>query len=275
MARRPRRQSRAAARSQAESRGGIIKIAVVVCLVAAGAFTFMKVSASQRALDDQTLCPAQPTSITVLLVDVTDPMNVPQRQDFRNQLAALRNEIPRYGQLIVAQVDATSEELITPVIVKCNPGTGADVSETTGNPQAVQKLYDEEYVAPLDAAFARLSQASGASESPILESVQSIALTELLAPDAKSKTRKIVLVSDLLQNTNDVSFYRQLPSPGAFTTSPAFRRTRTDLRNVEVELWMLERGDAATTQPRALIDLWDSIITEQGGTVSRAYNVSG
>lgn len=239
------------------------------------AFIWFQVSASNRDLNATTLCPAEPESITVLIVDVTDPMNMPQRQDFQNQLASLRNSIPRYGQLIVAKVDATGDKLISPVIVRCNPGTAADVNDRTGNPRAVQRRHDEEFVAPLDAAFASISEASGADQSPILESVQSVALTELLTPAAADKPRKIVLVSDLLQNTNDISFYGALPDPTSFTASPAFRRVRTDLRNVKVELWMLERGDAATTQPRALVDLWDHIIAKQGGTVSRVYSVSG
>lgn len=233
------------------------------------------VSKSQKSLDGETLCPSKPESITVLLVDVTDPMNVPQRQDFQNQLAELRNSIPRYGQLIVAKVDATSQNLIRPVIVRCNPGTAQDVDEATGNPRAVQKLYDEQFVAPLDQAFVGLAQASGSKESPIFESVQSLALTHLLTPNAKTTRRKIVLASDLLQNTDAVSFYGGLPNPDQFLNSNAFRHVRTNLTDVQVELWMLERGDAAMTQPRALIDLWDAVIAKQGGTVTRAYSVSG
>lgn len=276
MAKRPsRKPSRADARRQAETRNGLMKIAGGFAVVALVAVIWFQVSSSRRDLNPDTLCPAEPESITVLIVDVTDPMNMPQRQDFQNQLAALRNSIPRYGQLIVAKVDATGDKLISPVIVKCNPGTAADENESTGDPKAVQRKHDTEFVAPLDAAFSSISQASGADQSPILESVQSVALTELLTPTAADKPRKIVLVSDLLQNTSDISFYGDLPDAGSFTTSAPFRRVRTDLRNVDVELWMLERGDAATTQPRALVDLWDQIIAKQGGTVSRAYNVSG
>lgn len=276
MARRPSRERSAAGRrAQKEQRTGILKIVGVLAVVAGVAFAYMKVAGANRELDGETLCPPDPVSITVLLVDVTDPMNVPQRQDFQNQLVSLRNSIPRYGQLIVANVDATSESLLAPVIVRCNPGTAADVNDTTGDPQATQRRYDQQFVRPLDAAFAEIAQASGASQSPILESVQSVALTELVTPAAANLPRKLVLVSDLLQNTPGANFYSSLPDPDDFIRSQAFRRTRTDLSGVEVELWMLERGDAATTQPRTLIDLWDRIIGEQGGTVERAYAVSG
>ena len=221
------------------------------------------------------MCPADPTSVTILLVDVTDPMNVAQRQDFMNQLARLKNSIPRYGKLIVTKVDATSDTLLAPVIVRCNPGTAADVNDATGDPAAVQKQWSEGFDRPLQQAFDRIAGASGADHSPILESVQSVALTEFQKPAVEGKPRRLIVASDLLQNTADISFYKTLPEPAAFIGSPAFRKARTDLRGVEVELWMLERSDAASTQPRSLADLWDRLITAQGGILKRIYNVSG
>lgn len=253
---------------------GRIQIAVVALLVLVGGGIFYAVAKGNKALDDN-LCPATPTSVTVLLVDVTDPLTVAQRQDFQNQLIRLRNAVPRFGKLVVAKVDSASDDLLKPVIVRCNPGTAQDVSELTGNPGGLQEQHEKGFVEPLDRAFAGLASASGAEASPIFESVQSVALTELLTPSATELPRKLVLVSDLLQNTGGMSFYSSLPSSEAFLSSPEFRRVRTDLRDIEVEIWMLERADAPHTQPRALIDLWDAAITRQGGTVVRAYNVSG
>lgn len=272
--RRPRR-SASVARAAQESRKGWLKIGGVAALVAAVGVAYFAVVRGNKALDDATLCPSTPSSITVLLVDVTDPMTTAQRQDFRNQLNRLKNAIPRYGKLVVTRVDSSSNELLQPVIVRCNPGTAKDVNEWNGDPKGVQKSHDEDFIAPLDAAFARLTSASAADRSPIFESVQSVTLTELAGPDVSGLPRKLVLVSDLLQNTDAISFYRGLPSPDQLLKSGPFRRVRTDLSNMEVEIWMLERLDANQTQPRALIDLWDAAIAAQGGAVVRAYNVSG
>jgi hypothetical protein len=208
-------------------------------------------------------------------VDVTDLMNTAQRQDFMNQLATLKNSIPRYGKLIVAKVDATAASLLTPVIVRCNPGTAADVSEATGNPAAVQRKWNGGFDKPLQDAFEQIAKASGAEQSPILESIQSVALTEFQKPSAEGKPKRLIVASDLIQNTEGASFYKGVPDVAAFTSSPEFRKTRTDLRGVNVELWMLERPDAAATQPRALADLWDRIVRAEGGELARIYNVSG
>jgi len=253
----------------------MIKIAAVMAVVLLVGSAYLAILASRRSLDTDTLCPSTAGSVTVLLVDVTDPMNAAQKQDFANQLAKLKNSIPRYGKLIVAKVDATSAGLLSPVITRCNPGTASDENSWTGNPAALQKQWSAGFDEPLTQAFNRLATATGAEQSPILESVQSIALTELQKPGLDGVPKRLIVASDLLQNTGDVSFYRTLPEPRTFTYGAVFRRLRTDLRGVDVELWMLERADAASTQPRALADLWERVIDAEGGDVRRIYNVSG
>ncbi|KPF78328.1 hypothetical protein IP88_04010 [alpha proteobacterium AAP81b] len=202
-------------------------------------------------------------------------MTLPQRQDFLNQLEELKNSIKRYGQLTVVRVEQIGDRLLVPVLTRCSPGTARDIDPIKGNPDKVQKQWTDGFSAPLERAFSSLARANGADQSPIFESVQSAALTELQKPGREGIPKRLIIASDLLQNTQELSFYRDLPSEDVFLRSDAFRRRRTDLRGVEVELWQLQRGDAAKTQPRALSMLWERAIGEQGGTVTRIYNVSG
>jgi hypothetical protein len=270
-----RYKSAAQQRREKESRTAIAKIAFVALVLVAIVVVYFEVVGSRRQLDPQTLCPASPDSLTVLLVDVTDPMNLPQRQDFTNELERLRSSIPRYGKLEIFKVDAASDHLLQPVIARCNPGTGQDENEWTGNPAAAAARWQKQFKEPLDQAFSKISAASGADRSPILESVQSIALTELKNEAADGKPRRLIVASDLLQNTDRLSFYGRLPSPEEVLRSDAFQAVRTDLRDIDVELWMLQRVDSKTSQPRALADLWDAMISEMGGRVERVYRVSG
>ena len=270
-----RRTSARSERLRQQTLSAYAKIAVAVVVVAAVVTIYLRVQSSHRSLDQVTLCPSEPSSVTVLLVDVTDPMNTPQRQDFMNQLARLKNSIPRYGELIVAKVDTTDANLLSPVIARCNPGTARDVSEATGDPGFVQRQRANGFDKPLDAAFQQLATASGSDRSPILESIQSVALTEFQKPGREDKPRKLVVASDLLQNTDAISFYRGVPESEGFVASPGFRRARTELRGVDVELWMLQRSDAASTQTQALTDLWQDLIAAEHGNLQRIYNVSG
>ncbi|HEV7595887.1 MAG TPA: hypothetical protein VGO33_12890 [Gemmatimonadaceae bacterium] len=269
------RLTTAKAKRRQQRNQALLRIGVIVALVAVvGVFYFRAVIAHPQ-LDPVTLCPARVQGVTVLLVDVTDSMNIPQRQDFVNQIEALTGKIPRYGKLVVTKVDPVSNQLLKPIITRCNPGSGSDVSAGDDNPQLVEQVRQEKFLAPLRQAFNAVLGASGADRSPILESVQSVALTELQRPELATASKRLVIASDLLQNTTRIRFYTRLPDAAQFIASQEFSRVRTDLRGVSVELWMLQRNDSRMTQPLALPELWKRIIEEQGGTLQRVYVVSG
>jgi hypothetical protein len=262
-------------RKKDETFGAARNIILVIVLLTVVGFLYFRSVISHKVLDEETLCPSRPSSVTVLLVDVTDAMNIAQRQDFRNQLDQLADQIPRYGKLVIAKVDPVSDRLLAPIITRCNPGTAQDVSEFDGNPAKLEKDRKTKFIAPLQVAFTQLMAASGADRSPILESVQSVALTELQRPSIGEVPKRLIIASDLLQNTPEITFYNVLPNPESFISSQPFSRTRTDLRGTSVDLWMLQRDDSRITQPRALPELWEQMIEAQGGKVMRVYTVSG
>jgi hypothetical protein len=270
-----RKLTAAQKRKRGEAVGAFRNVAIVIALVGLVGFFYFRSVLAHRSLDPETLCPSQADSLTVLLVDVTDPMNLPQRQDFLNQLDRLTDQIPRYGKLVIAKVDPVSNRLLEPIITRCNPGSARDVTDVDGNPQKLEKMRQDQFLAPLRLAFERLTTASGADRSPILESIQSVNLTELQRGTSASGSKKLIVASDLLQNTSEISFYKGLPDSAVLIASQPFSRVRTDLRGIDVELWMLQRSDSTSTQPRALPELWEKIIIEEGGRLMRVYTVSG
>lgn len=269
-----RYKTRSERRAEAKKYRAMTGVGAILVAVLAGSAWFVDARNDRLSLDDH-LCPPEPSSYTAAIVDVTDPMTLPQRQDLRNKLEELKNDIPQGGRIAIFKVDAANDQLLTPILEKCNPGDAKDFSEMDSDPKAVQKRYDEEYEKPLDEAFQAIVVASGSETSPILQSIQSVALTELRATKAKGKPQRLVVISDLLQNTPGLSFYGRIPSADEVLSSREFANARTDLRGVDVELWMLQRGDFTTSQPRALPDLWDVLITQQKGNVTSVYRVSG
>lgn len=277
MARRERRRRRSAARQRQSDQSvkAWRNIVIAVVLVGTIGFFYFRSVLNNRTLDEETMCPSQVDKVTAVLVDVTDPMNTPQRQDFRNQLDRLLRQIKRYEKLVIFKVDPVGNTLLIPVIVRCNPGSAADVTDVDGNPKKLDKMHREGFIKPMERAFETLMEASSADRSPVMESIQSVGLSEFQKAGLEGAGKRLIVASDLLQNTDRVSFYDGLPDPDEFVKTQDFLRVSTDLSGVDVELWMLQRDDSSQTQPRALPDFWEQFISEQGGRVTRVYRVSG
>ena len=64
-------------RVEASNKSAYYKIGAVATVVSALGFVYFQAAKDRRTLDKVTLCPADPISLTVLLVDVTDPLNLP------------------------------------------------------------------------------------------------------------------------------------------------------------------------------------------------------
>lgn len=254
---------------------GSVIAGVALILIAAVGFMYIRANQSRIEVGDDG-CPASGAeSVTVLLVDQTDPLSLPQRQDFRNQFEILWSGVPKHGRISIYRVAAANEQLLDPILDLCNPGDGSDLSEATANPGGAKRKWEAKFKAPVQGAFEALVEASGAETSPIFQSVQSVALTSLQTPAAREKPRRLIIISDLIQNTPGLSFYGGLPDPETVLQSQPFREAKTDLRGVEVELWMLSRASKAGLQERPLIDLWQKALLAQGATVTRVYTVSG
>lgn len=278
MTRKSRRKPRATREAQGNLYGRLLIGLVIVTLFGLG-YSLWTHKQQHRVLDPVTQCPKEPMdsdSITALLVDMTDGMTVAQMKDFQNQLEAVRDNIPKYGRLEIFSVDSTTGSLLNPVVSVCNPGRGMGIDPLFGNPQKMEKRWEAGFRAPIDKAFESITKLKGAGNSPILESIQSVALTSFQSVDRVGRPHKLIIASDLLQFTRDFNFYKGLPSLETLLESPAFRTVRTDLRGVEVELWMLQRTDLAHLQTRNLAEtLWGGVLIEQGAQIIRIYRVSG
>lgn len=269
-----RRKTRVAQREQRKKLGAILTVVAVVAIIFAGGGWFLLEKSKMQSVDEN-LCPPQPTEFTAVIVDVTDPLTLAQRQDLRNRLDQLRKAVPVNGEIAFFKVDTTNAKLLRPILTRCNPGTSADFSEVDRDLKRIQATYDDKFEAPLVQAYENIFSASGSNRSPILQSIQSVNLTELQTARAQGKPKQIVLISDLLQNTGNLSFYGRLPSPEQVLANPDFRAASTNLAGVRVKLWMLQRPDFKQTQPRGLPDLWSILLQEEGAVSVKAERISG
>ena len=272
--RRRDRRSSERNRSRARDNKGIVIILITFLLVTFILVYNIHLSKSVRKLDSVSLCPVDPLptdSVTVVLIDISDSLSITQKKDLENQLDKIRDAIPRHGRLEIYTVSDLDGSLLVPSVSLCNPGRGREIDPLTGNPKQVEDKWRSGFDGPISSAIEGLVEKSPLQSSEILGSIQSITLTGLRTRERDNLTHKLVIVSDLMQNTQDANFYKGIPKFKDFQQTRAYQQSMADLKGVDVEIWIISRNNLG--QETQLISLWGSILRAQGATLSRIYRI--
>lgn len=207
-------------------------------------------------------------SYAAILIDTTDPLTVQEQQSILNKFGDFVANAGANTQMEIFVVDATSTNLLRPLVMGKSL---VDVKRlpkglAVANPQMQKTIWTNTFFKPLEGHLRQAMVATNSTNSPIMESIQSVALT-LFDPDPdRSKPRKLAIVSDLMQNMPGLSFYQSVPTLSQLQQSKVFKSHQIDLRGVQVELWPLRtKVDVSLLDP--LCRLWTEIVNEQGGTV--------
>jgi hypothetical protein len=248
----------------------------VTLLVSVGAWLALKGSSASVPTDPATLCPTKrpPSEILVILLDVSSRFSTPQRLQLQNQLARLRDSIPRLGLVEVYTVDKLRRRVTTPVNHLCNPGTGAELNQIYQNPQMARKKW-EGFAAKLRADIDGEIKSPPHKTSPIFEAIQSTALRTFGKPEYDGLPKHLVIVSDLLQHVpGGLSMYKDVPPFDKFKNTDYFARVRSDLKGVSVLVYYLVRP-GVKEQDRKHLEFWEDYFRFQGAEMEPVEKVFG
>lgn len=214
-------------------------------------------------LDASTMCPSDgPQGHTVLLIDTTDPLNDAQKAAFDLILTRLAERDTPPGYLV--SVFVLGDHFKTdakPLIELCNPGDAQGHSQLTENLKQIQRRYRDRFLQPLFAQTTQMLRAESAKESPILEMLQMVSLNAIERRDVEGPRRLIVL-SDLLQNSKALSMYREIPSYETFARTDYAHKTRIGFKGVEVEVWLMQ--NASGEKQKRLSEFWQKYFLDNG-----------
>jgi hypothetical protein len=245
-------------------------------LVGGGAVLAIKGHAAAVPIEPVSLCPAQrpPSEIDVLLLDVSDRFSEPQRLQLQNQLARFRDSIPRFGLIEVYTVDRLSRRVTEPVAHLCNPGTGDDLNKIYQNPELARKKW-QGFAGKLNADIQHQVALPPMKTSPIFEAIQAAALRTFGKPEYDGLPKRLVIVSDLMQNVpGSLSMYDGVPPFQSFEKSGYYSRVRSDLSGVSVLLYYLARP-SVKQQSSAHLAFWRDYLQSQGAEIEGVEKIFG
>ena len=116
---------------------------------------------------------------------------------------------------------------------------------------------------------------SASETSPLLATLQGIALDRFAGKAATALQKTLVIVSDMIENEKDYSQYQGDLSYHHFKETPAYRKLRTDLNGTQVQILYVERFTRKQIDPTALMRFWAEWVQDNRGQYVSAIRLQG
>lgn len=256
---------------------GIVLCLFVVLSMGTAVFFKSTVDKQSKAFNKDTACSKTgSTSVTAIIIDNTDNLSEIQKASLRSKLKAVIERVPKHGKLDIYPVGATTSSIVSAGFSRCNPGRGSDTNEITGNPERVEKRWSETFAGPAWEAIEIFFKPTQVSNSPLMETIQSVAISSFGEDIATSGSHKtLFVVSDMLQHSGGLSIYKGLPRQQDLFASEFFQSVAADLSGVHIEVFFLNRSNAAQKNDRAIAEFWNDIFAKQRSSDYRLTRISG
>jgi hypothetical protein len=272
-ARTPRRRSSTPGDLSKHLVGGVLTT-LALGVLATGAYVYATL-ARPPTLDHTTLCPVNgPQSETVVLLDSTDAIPEIAKHEIRTTLIDMAETLPQYELLEIRLLDPKSAGGRM-IFSKCNPGDGSNLSEYTANPRLAKQRWMDGFREPLDEAMEAGFRPAPGKTSPIMETIQQIAVDRFTGRNVEDIPKTLVVISDMLEHGPDYSQYSGDLSYDRFKGSSAYRKVRTDLHGAAVEIYYIQR---ATGRPISSVDhirFWAEWVRDNNGRFKQASKLQG
>lgn len=235
-------------------------ILMLVVLVGAGGwFAYQQMQADR--IDAATLCPVDgATGSLAILLDMTDPLGATQAINLKAELSEFVMGSPRGTLVGLGRVSDQPGELGA-AFAACRPMTGAEGGDLTRNSEMLEAQFQERFLKPFRAEVSSLLDAREAKNSPIMEGLQAL-LGGMRTVATHGGVRRAVIVSDLLQHSDAMSFYRG-DDWNSFKASSSYARLAHTLEGTDVILIRVPRP-SARVDAAAVDDFWVRYLEAQG-----------
>ncbi len=226
-----------------------------------------------KKIDPRTLCPVNGSEKqTILLIDTTDPLPPKAHERLKQLLKAFRDSDNQFylqtsHELIVYRLTPNVTD-IRKLLRVCNPGNNPE--ERTWKDNLVSGKYDglrkwRHFEHSILQALPKNDE-HPVKQSSLLETIAFITARHVPSLGVvKRKPTRLILFSDMLQNSDYLSHYKSLPEMKTFKTLPGYPAMDSDLRDVDVWLMYVRRPGLENKQTPEHYYWWTQAIELFGG----------
>jgi hypothetical protein len=268
------KKSRRIRRNYQHITGWVIVIIVIIIII--GLFyVYYLVKSNNVQINKTNFCPDPPVQITVVLIDRSDKLNAAQQMAIRINLNDIRETIPKGGEFSIYSVNSTKNILLQDEFKICNPGRKENINPLIGNPSMAERRWKTGFAEPLKRVLDNMLEPTIASESPIMESIQSVALTAFSGRKFKNVPKRLIIVSDMLHKTSEFSCYSGEIDFASFRNNRYYRKIQSNLDDVKVSIFYIRRETKRSVQGRKHIEFWQNFFYEQGAIIDYVKTIEG
>ncbi len=205
---------------------------------------------------------------TAVIIDKTDEYSAQQAGLIAAIIRRTRDRLDIGERLTLFELDEFGQFDPRGEFSLCNPGRGDQVNALFRNPEQIEKRFNEKFDRPLETILEDLVVPKEAPNSPVLEAMARLGQTEAFSDRAPQ--RRIVIISDMLQNSDAFTAYGgggAMPDnmPDAITVADdTMRRFGNSLDGVALEIRLIPRQRYVDMQRGALKDYWNQVFDELG-----------
>jgi hypothetical protein len=253
---------------------GVLLIAFTLSILAAGFYYYVDENNNKILRDKEDNCrlDGYVAKESVLLVDTTDSVNSTQYQAIKNKLEELLdNAILDERVSVYTITDDTMK--IAPLLTTCNPGDGADKNEWTSNKSRLKQNWELKFKEKLETTVIDILDSELAKQSPILDTIKSVGVFSFAS--SKAKAKQLIIISDLLHHTVDLSHYRTPKLAfSSVENSPYIAAMLTNLGGAEIEVLYITRQKDYTLQGRTHLLFWEKYFEKSNGVLTKIININ-
>lgn len=220
------------------------------------------------------LCPVDEKKMTdriAIIIDPTDTLNTRQSSDAVSEVLRLIESAPQFAEISLHEVhssDNTSFRI-------CKPAHHDSIGffeQLYVNQDFVERDYTENFKDPLLVKLEDLLTETGSSESPIIRTIQTISIDAFGSFNGVGQ-RQVIIVSDMVQHSDDWSFFRDPLDFDALSRHQNYRTMKSRHLGKEnnqgkaiiTVLLLARRGQAGFIQQKNnFMDFWKEYFIDQG-----------
>ena len=203
---------------------------------------------TDKKIDPNTFCPSNGEYPVVrILIDKTDPWDTSGRGRLEKILREIKDNLIVNERISISVLDESGSETPTTVFDMCNPGRGDQANPLYNNPRRIHEKFETMFDRPLEEMLIDILKPGTAPRSPILEAIHNF-------PIARSNDR-LVIISDLMQNSEKISFYRR--SKGCFEPIDIHVLDGQKSHYGSITVYFIDRGSMSLERKECVIAFWE------------------